>query len=1340
MLKIKNPLIPAILLIAVLCISATTEIAESNAAFIRKIMSYQAVHRQETAYLHTDKPVYYTGETIWFSGFIMNVKNQRLNETEIVCYVDLLKPGGGVVQKKILKLEQGRTSGQIDIPASYKSGEYTLVAYTNWMRNTGADFYYRKPVYILNDQPQEKKSEYAVEDTISDILKDLDIRKNKKEAAETPHYAEEKEEEPGLKLRFYPEGGDIVSGINTKVAFEAKDKTGRNIAVTGYIKDHTGNIVSTIQTLWKGRGFFMFTPEAGKTYHAEINVDNEPEVLRFPLPEGLPAGYNLKVESSPQAPNILVTITNNSGRFENLFLLAMQNTTPVYALSDSLNQETKTYAIPKRDLNTGIIQFTVFDHIKRPVCERLFFLSKNDQLLINIDNAQFQPEKRGKISVELTATDKEGYPVRGTFSLAVTDANRLSDDLYRDPDFVSNFYLSSMLPGLPADLKDILKPGSKNYLKSELLMLTNGWRRYSWKEVLKDTIPFPEYLEEPGLYLRGKLFRDNGKKKEVPAGMDVTFFIPRRFDAYSQLTDDNGEFSFILKDFKDTLGAVLQTKNKMSLKRDFLIELETNNKSRPVDFDISNPHEYSGENLSDVYNKQQIKRNDLEEELASATDNQLYLDTTDVIIDEVTVTGTKGKDIKDAMIKEFGAPEQTVGKKQLEDLNEQKPWNWGLMSMIEDAIPGMEILITSDSSVRFTPKDRRRHRYFIFVDGELVGSTDAKGMLTSMHRLYQVQDLIILDPTIVSSIDLIYPQEQQSGDALKGIAEFYEYQMSEDPSAASAIDALVNQSENLTAPVGILSIFTINGGGLYSQVHYKGILKMKITGYSKTKEFYSPDYADPTTKIKTDERTTLYWNPSFTTDEFGKATVEFYNSDIGHEFRADVAGLSVEGIPGNARIKFGSEQPLVPPVEDQKTRANENDVVFYENPEDVPVIEEEPEPVWVNPTKIKVHVMTPDKQDAVFADVTVLSRKWGNVTDEDGNFYLDLALIRDYDTVVISYKGEAEKMLIASEMGEDEPEVTLDPLTMASSTLSGNDIAQKAIRNILKTRSKKTVYALAAYREQTGWGDEMQSLLDLNIVTRTPGILDNSIVYSTRILKGQWFKTDNYDNHVDFTPKVNSIYDVQIMDPAYNSATFLKPQYRKNYNFELAGQTRFMNKAVYKVTFDQKDSSPWDLQKGFMLVEPETYKVLFVEWKASPKGARYIVPDQYLMAGTKFDDFKLLSDKNMSIFKDDADGMVLKSARQDVSFNLNHRECFYTRELMVNEHYLELPFKYFSNTLNDLDKRFVLIKKPVYNPRKWRVPWFLSVNSSIAERVPYMHEVLLLTDPDTKLDLLNIDF
>ncbi|MFB6343991.1 MG2 domain-containing protein [Saccharicrinis sp. FJH62] len=1340
MLKIKKPLIPAILLIAVFCISATTEIADSNTAFIRKIMSYQTVYRQEKAYLQTDKPVYYTGETIWFSGFIMNVKNQKLNETEVVMYVDLLKPTGGVIQKKILKLNKGRAYGQIDIPSEYKSGEYILVAYTNWMRNTGADFYYRKPVYILNDQPSKEKNEYAIEDTVSNILKDLNIRGNKNKEVETPDYTEEQNKEPGLKLTFYPEGGEILSGINCKVAFEAKDKTGLNIAVTGYVKDNTGNIVSTIQTLWKGRGFFMFTPEAGKTYFAEINVDNEPDPLKFPLPEVLLSGYNLKVESSPQAPNILVTITNSSGRFENLFLLAMQNTSPVYALSDSLNQETKTYAIPKQDLNTGIIQFTVFDHIKRPVCERLFFLSKNDQLQFSIDNPHFQADKRGKVSVELTAKDKEGYPVKGSFSLAVTDADRLSEELYRDPDFVSNFYLSSMLPGLPEDLKDILKLGSKNYLMSELLMLTNGWRRYTWEEVLKDTIPMPKYLEEPGLYFKGQLFRNNNKKKEVPSGMDVTLFFAKSFNVYTQFTDDNGEFSFILKDFNDTMSAVLQTKNKMNLKKDFLLELETNNKSQPVDFSVSNPFELRGENLSGVYNTGLLKRNTLEEELAAAADNQLYLDTTDVIIDEVTVTGTKGKDFKNAMVKKYGAPDQTVGKRQLEDLNEQKPWNWGLMSIIEDAIPGLEVLMTSDTSIRFTPKDRRRHQFFIFVDGELVGSTNANGVLNKMHRLYQVQDLIILDPTIVSSIDLIYPQEDQPGNVLKGLAEFYNTQIGDDQSAISDVNSMIEQSENLTAPVGILSIYTVNGGGLYSQVHYKGILKLKVTGYSKTKEFYSPDYSDPDTKIKSDERTTLYWNPEIETDEFGKAVVEFYNSDSGHRFRADVVGLSADGVPGNARLEFGSDKPLAPPVLAEQEPAEENDVIFYENPDDIPVVEEEPEPVWINPTKIKVHVSQPDNQPAVFADVTVLSRKWGNVTDEDGNFYLDMALVRDYDTVIISYKGEADKILIASDISDNDTHVTLSPLKLSQTNEDGNDIARHAIRNLLKTRSKKTEYGLVAYRQETGWGKEMQSLLDLNVVIRVPGILDNSIIYSSRILKGQWFKTDNYDNHVDFSPKVNSIYDIQDMDPVYNGATFLKQQYRKSYEYVLEGKTRYMDRPVYKISFDQTESAPWALQKGFMLVEPETYAILYVEWKASPKGARYIVPDQYLMAGTKFDDFELQSELNMATFNNDANGFVLKSARQDVAFNLNHKSCFYSRELVINEYFETLPFKFFPNSFSDLDKRFVLIKNPVYNPRKWRVPWFLPVNGDISDRVPYMHEVLILTDPDTKLDLLNIDF
>ena len=1289
--------------------------------FYKKIISYNMIYRQEKAYVHTDKPAYYVGETIWLSAYILNLKNNNLNQTEKVLYVDLIDPSGEILKKHILEVENGRAIGQIELPTHYPGGTYYLLTYTNWMRNTGSDFYFKKPLLVINNSEPNNTATGILKDSSQNAA--LQIEDSTEAAA------------PELNIRFFPEGGNLIHNIASRVAFEARNKAGRNVAVSGFIKDNNGNIESTISSVWKGKGYFFLRPEYGKEYYAEIAI-SDTQLLQFLLPEVKESGYTLKLESAPDSKQIRINLSRAGDDTKSaFFLLAMQNNYPVYALQDTIFQ-TKSYAIPTKDMSSGIVQFTIFDNYKKPQCERLFFVNKNDKLNIELLGTEFEPENRGKISLELQAKDKNQQPVEGTFSLSVTDAKRIDESVYNEPDFLTNYYFGAYLPGINYELGDILTKSNKNFLKTELIMLTNGWRRYEWEQVLKDTIEIPVYFEEPGIYVKGKLYKKNNKKKEASDGLDVTMVLSKRFNAYTQLTDEKGEFTFLLQDFTDTMKAVLQTKNKMNLKKDYYIDIETNIKSKPVDFVYM--EDLQDQDTTNDYTSyfETLKQNSLKEDLRKELYKELYVDTTDIQLNELTVNGTKKTDVKGKIISRYGAPEQTLGEKQIKALNEEKSWNWGLMSIMQDAIPGLEVLVGSDTNIRFTPTDRKRHKFLIYVDGILVGVSDPKGTLTRMHgNTYEVSDLISLDATIIKSVDLIYPKDKNAGNDVILTDDFYNTITQEE----DVRGMLSEQMEEFNAPVAVLSIYTQDGNGLYSRSHYKGILTLNLTGFTKTKEFYVPDYSDPNLSVETDERTTLYWNPNIKTDSEGKAKIEFYNSDKGQLFRADVVGISKDGIPADYRKTFGKETSLLTEKEQQET-SDPDQIVFYDDPDEAPAAMSEKleTQAWASPAKVKVLVRKPDGEPAMFADISVKDNKWGNTSDQDGIFYLDMDLIRASDSVYISYKGEAQRLLTAAEILKGDTSVNLLAVKMRPSDEDDKNIARKAIREILSTRNRNTTYGIAAYREMINVNKELHSLFDVNLIVRVPNIRDAFVKCESKVVKGQWFKSDDYDTKALFYPKVNTNYGIQILDPAFNNSTFLKLQYFKSYDFVLEGRTNYMNRDVYKISFDQKDDLKWILSKGFMLVDTETMGIAYIEWGTSPKAYKYIVADDYLMGGTEYDDFKLLTDMNSTSYSLQDGIWELKSARQDVAFRLNRQQCAYSREQHVVEYRTKLPFNVKISQHENIHKRFILIKNPIYNPNKWRIPWFLPVNGHIKENMPYLREVLILSDPEIKTDLLDV--
>ena len=105
---------------------------------------------QENVYLHTDRPYYYPGESLWFSAYMKYRVPGMMDSLSKVLYVDLISEDKRIIQTRILPIDSGRAANAMVLPASLKPGQYVLRAYTNWMRNYGAGAYFYKPIHVLS--------------------------------------------------------------------------------------------------------------------------------------------------------------------------------------------------------------------------------------------------------------------------------------------------------------------------------------------------------------------------------------------------------------------------------------------------------------------------------------------------------------------------------------------------------------------------------------------------------------------------------------------------------------------------------------------------------------------------------------------------------------------------------------------------------------------------------------------------------------------------------------------------------------------------------------------------------------------------------------------------------------------------------------------------------------------------------------------------------------------------------------------------------------------------------------------------------------------------------------
>ncbi|MBN2743585.1 MAG: hypothetical protein JXR39_06795 [Marinilabiliaceae bacterium] len=863
----------------------------TESSLLQNIKTHQTWHRQEKCFIHTDRPIYTGGETCWFSVWLMDASTHRLNHSERVAYVELADAHETPLIRQMIRMEKGIGQGSMLIPENLTAGTYTIRGYTNWMRNAGSDFFFRNTLAIVRPDTTNAPSQKT---EAAPPLPDTSPQAST--AADTT-----------LMVRFFPEGGEIIEGVPCKVAYEAVSASGVPQMFTGIVTNKGGQMVASVTPIWAGRGFFTLTPEKGETYTLTLpRPEGTPRT--FLIPPARPSGTGLWVEHSRTSPDLIVSVLSTvTASTDTLYLLTLQNGRPVTAQPLVMSNGIQSFRIDKTLFEGGMVQLTLFDRLKRPVNERLVFIHQ-PSLRVSIHETDIPGHPRARARYRLEALYPDGRPAQGTFSVSVTDAQRIPEGAYTDCNMVNTLQLTSNMPGLIQQPNQFFANTHKSFLQTELLMLTNGWRRYEWHHVMTDTVRLPRFLEEPGLYVTGKLTRNHGP---APEGIDITMLVSGKMSYFNQKSDKTGRFTFLLNDFNDTMRAVVQTKNKLNNVADYNLEVHTNFRSHPEDSPRHRPLIWQHTPPPSPITPSQLAM-----ELTQRMSPEMFVDTTDVSLNEVTVSAQNLKNVRGVMTQQFGPAQESVGQKQIADLNGSRPWNSGLISLLNDAFPGMEIdLMDADlTSIRFRVKNKIQHRIFIYVDGQMAGASDDQGRLTHLLNQYGLEELISMDAAVVESVDLIFPPVDKQGVQLHVLTDPAnraiamprgEATPTNDPSSDAKVNFEANMNlfpKNHTSPIAVVAIYTKDGGGIRTRARYKGIRHITLQGFSGTQTFYHPVYnGTAPSRILKDERNTLAWWPRVQTDSLGQADLIFYNSDVARQFRFEVNGLSTQGEAGALR-------------------------------------------------------------------------------------------------------------------------------------------------------------------------------------------------------------------------------------------------------------------------------------------------------------------------------------------------------------------------------------------------------------------------------------------------------
>ncbi|MBK0383728.1 TonB-dependent receptor plug domain-containing protein [Pedobacter sp. SD-b] len=595
---------------------------------LESFQKYQEKNVQEKVYLHTDKPYYAIGDEIWFKAYVMDAQTLTPTTQSNILYVDLINGRDSVKKTLRIPLVAGFGHGNFELKDSLKEGNYRLRAYTNWMRNFGEGFYFDRTVKIGNawtnqlvtktDYTYEKQGNnenvtakinfnnidgfpYAKKEVSYQI--ELDFRNIAKGKAITdddgnitinftndkPFLAKNGRITTSLKIadntivnkyipivstsnqvdvQFFPEGGDLIQNVRSKVAFKALGADGLGQKISGYVEDNEGNKIVGFESRHLGMGYFTMTPLEGKTYTAMIKFADGSE-KKINLPAIKPAGITLSVYNNLVEDSIILKVFSNKAFADKnqgkAFTVVAQNSgNIIYTAQSKLSGLAFAAKLAKDRFPAGITQFTLFDENMLPLSERLAFTMPKNILSLSVKPDKESYTQREKTNLSVKALGPDGKPIMGSFSMAVTDETKVPVNEDEEHTIFTDLLLTSDIKGYVEDpnyyFHDI---NDTKKMDLDVLMMTQGWSRFNWRNIINNVFPSLSFKPEKTLSVSGKVTQ--GKKPVV--GGTVTLFSSSGGSFLIQTTTNtNGEFKIDSLYFPDSTKFVIQARNEKGRK------------------------------------------------------------------------------------------------------------------------------------------------------------------------------------------------------------------------------------------------------------------------------------------------------------------------------------------------------------------------------------------------------------------------------------------------------------------------------------------------------------------------------------------------------------------------------------------------------------------------------------------------------------------------------------------------------------------------------------------------------------------------------------------------------
>lgn len=770
-------------------------------AYNEVIDRYISQYPQERVYLHYDKSIYSAGETIWFKAYLRD-GFEATNFSKSM-YVDFSDENGKVLAHSMFPVAESSSRGQFDIPKDYTGTVVQVRAYTKWMLNFDTAFVYKKTIKVI---PKGNSNVF--------------IRPQKL----------------NVTANFFPEGGDLINGIESKVAFLVTDQYGKPVDLSGKVTSNTGKKIADIVTEHNGMGAFTLTPVAGETYKVEWTA-TEGNNGTFTLPTVLQQGVSLTVSAQPTGAVYKIKRSGQTPESaKKVSIVGLMYNRLVYMANVNLAEKDNAEgSIPFSQLPAGILQLTVLDADKKPLSERIVFVNNKDYTFpveVGLTKLGLGKRQENELSVHLPEQN-----TLSNLSVSVTDAGLHTD---ATENIYSNLLLTSQIKGRvynPAYY--FSEENTKASAHLDLVMLTQGWRRYNWDKIARSEPMDIKYAPDTAyLYFNGKVY---ATPQQIAAGGDMVAILRVNGD-----TSQAGN-SFIA----------------MPINKDGTFE------DRNISFMDSVTVFYSYSNKNSPLRYSEVRF--LENKVTAPV--KIEMDSRDVLATKSVDTSGFGRD------KYFSTLNFTA-------------WEEGDLK---------DVVVTANAKTEIQKLDERyasglfkgdAYQFDLINDPFAASSMNIFQYLQSRVPGLQISNAQSTQPSLVwrgSAPSLFLDEMPTQPEFLSSVSvSDIAYIKVFRPPFFGAMGGGAG---------GGIAVYTKRGGDVQTTRSGATIPSKVIEGYTLIKEFYSPNYItlDPRHENQ-DLRSTIYWNPIILLDNNGRtAKFKFYNNDVTTSFRIILEGINADG-------------------------------------------------------------------------------------------------------------------------------------------------------------------------------------------------------------------------------------------------------------------------------------------------------------------------------------------------------------------------------------------------------------------------------------------------------------